>query len=105
MDMVEQITEDSTYDVIGIGIGPANLALAVALEEEAGELRRLFLDSKPAPVWHPGMLLDDATIQLSVLKDLAMLRNPRSHFTFLNYLKAKGRLLDFLNLRDLFPTR
>jgi L-ornithine N5-oxygenase len=103
--MVEQITEDSTYDVIGIGIGPANLALAIALEEEAGNLRRLFLDSKPAPVWHPGMLLDDATIQLSVLKDLAMLRNPRSHFTFLNYLKAKGRLLEFLNLRDLFPTR
>jgi len=105
MEMIEQITDNSTYDVIGVGIGPANLALAAALEEEAPTLRRLFLDSKPAPVWHPGMLLDDATIQLSVLKDLAMLRNPRSHFTFLNYLKAKGRLLEFLNLRDLFPTR
>jgi len=32
-------------------------------------------------------------------------RNPRSRFTFLSYLQAKGRLFEFLNLRDLFPTR
>jgi L-ornithine N5-oxygenase len=101
---------DDIYDVIGIGFGPANLALGVALEEEAEaaggrDLRRLFLECKPGPVWHPGMLLEDSLIQISVLKDLATIRNPQSRFTFLSYLKAKGRLFEFLNLRDLFPTR
>ncbi|HEV7514989.1 MAG TPA: SidA/IucD/PvdA family monooxygenase [Thermoanaerobaculia bacterium] len=99
-----------TYDVVGIGFGPANLALAVCLEEAAEEpggrdFSRLFLEAKPKAVWHPGLLLEDSLIQISVLKDLATVRNPRSYFTFLNYLKAKGRLFEFLNLRDLFPTR
>jgi L-ornithine N5-oxygenase len=98
------------YDVLGIGFGPANLALAVALEEEAEaaggrDLNRLFLERKPEPVWHPGMLIEDSLIQISVLKDLVTIRNPQSRFTFLNYLKEKGRLFEFLNLRDLFPTR
>lgn len=98
------------YDLIGVGFGPANLALGVCLEEEAEapggrDLKRLFLEAKPHAVWHPGMLLEDSTIQNSVLKDLAMVRNPRSRFTFLNYLKEKGRLFEFLNLRDLYPTR
>ncbi|HEY8022305.1 MAG TPA: SidA/IucD/PvdA family monooxygenase [Thermoanaerobaculia bacterium] len=98
------------YDVLGIGFGPANLALGICLEEEAEapggrDLKRLFLEAKPQAAWHPGMLLEDSLIQISVLKDLATVRNPRSRFTFLNYLKVKGRLFEFLNLRDLFPTR
>jgi len=106
----EPVGEADTYDVVGIGFGPANLALAVCLEEAAEEpggrdLARLFLESKPKSIWHPGLLLEDSLIQISVLKDLATVRNPRSYFTFLNYLKAKGRLFEFLNLRDLFPTR
>jgi L-ornithine N5-oxygenase len=105
-----QPEKEVIYDVLGIGFGPANLALAVALEEEAEaaggrDLRRLFLERKPKPVWHPGMLIEDSLIQISVLKDLVTIRNPQSRFTFLNYLKIKGRLFEFLNLRDLFPTR
>ncbi|HEY0512834.1 MAG TPA: SidA/IucD/PvdA family monooxygenase [Thermoanaerobaculia bacterium] len=100
---------ETIYDVLGIGFGPANLALGIALEEEAEDggrdLRRLFLESKPEPIWHPGMLIEDSLIQISVLKDLVTVRNPRSRFTFLNYLKTRGRLFEFLNLRDLFPTR
>jgi L-ornithine N5-monooxygenase len=107
--MSETNMRPDIYDVIGIGFGPANLALGVALEETSGpdgrELRRLFLESKPKAVWHPGMLIEDSLIQISVLKDLATIRNPQSRFTFLNYLKIKGRLFEFLNLRDLFPTR
>lgn len=98
------------YDMIGIGFGPANAALAVCLEEEAEkpegrDLKRLFLEIRTQPVWHPGMLLEDSQLQISVLKDLATIRNPCSRFTFLNYVKERGRLFEFLNLRDLFPSR
>ncbi|MGV7904616.1 SidA/IucD/PvdA family monooxygenase, partial [Mycobacterium kansasii] len=33
------------------------------------------------------------------------LRNPRSPFTFLSYLEARGRLVDFINHQTFFPTR
>lgn len=100
-------SDAGVYDVIGIGFGPANLALAIAMEEAAPEaqLRRLFLEAKPSYVWHPGMLLEGSMLQVTVLKDLVTVENPRSRFTFLSYLKEKGRLYDFLNLRTLFPTR
>ena len=51
------------------------------------------------------MLLDDATMQVSFLKDLVTLRNPTSEFTFLKYLHSRGRLVDFINHKSLFPLR
>ena len=51
------------------------------------------------------MLLEQAHMQVSFLKDLATLRNPTSRFTFINYLHEKGRLQDFINLKTFFPSR
>lgn len=105
------VPEDSKlYDVVGIGFGPANLALSVAIEEDAeGLLGRplevQFLERRPRFDWHPGMLIDGTRIQLSFLKDLVTLRNPQSGFTFLKYLHEKGRLEQFVNLRNSHPTR
>ena len=96
------------HDLIGIGFGPANLALAAAIEEEgdgAASTDSLFLEVKPSYAWHPGMLISGALVQLSFLKDLVTLRNPQSRFTFLNYLQSKGRLDKFINLRNFYPTR
>src|SRR6476646_7571470 len=98
------------YDIVGVGFGPANLALAAVIEEEAraaGErpVASVFLERRPGYAWHPGMLLGGALVQLSFLKDLATLRDPRSPFTFLNYLKVRGRLDKFVNLRSFYPTR
>jgi L-ornithine N5-oxygenase len=97
-------------DVVGIGFGPANLALALCLKEEPETLdgRRLqsvFLERKPRYEWHPDMMLEGAEIQVPFLKDLVTLRNPTSHYSFLNYLQLHGRLMDFVNLRSWFPTR
>lgn len=102
--------DEPVRELIGIGFGPANLALAVALEEEAdrpggARLDHLFLEARSGPCWHPGMLLEDSLLQITVLKDLITPVNPRSRYTFLNYLKERGRLFQFLNLRDLFPSR
>jgi L-ornithine N5-monooxygenase len=98
-------------DVLGIGFGPSNLALAIALEEHnasAPEGRRLqarFVEQQAAFGWHRGMLLDGATMQVSFLKDLVTMRNPASGSSFLSYLYEHGRLADFINNKSLFPSR
>ncbi len=91
-------------EVLGIGFGPANLALAIALREEGGPAAR-FVERQPQFGWHRGMLLDDATMQVSFLKDLATMRNPVSDFSFVTYLHEQGRLVDFINHKTLFPLR
>jgi L-ornithine N5-monooxygenase len=96
------------YDFIGIGFGPANLSVAVAMEEYGllpDGLEVAFIESKPEFIWHGDMLLPDAEMQISFFKDLAMLRKPTSKFTFLNYLAQKGRLESFANLKRFFPRR
>lgn len=93
------------YDVLGIGFGPSNLALAIALEESGAPLTSLFLEKQEAFGWHTGMLIDDATMQVSVFKDLVTMRNPGSSYSYLHYLKEKGRLVDFINHKTLFPLR
>lgn len=97
------------HDVTGIGFGPSNLALAIALREKAQQgasvLDAVFLESKPAFAWHPDMLLDNSDMQVSFIKDLVTLRNPASPFSFLSYLHAKGRLERFVNRKSFFPSR
>lgn len=99
------------HDLIGIGFGPSNVAMAIAISEHnarAGEGRPVgarFFEQQPRFGWHRGMLIDDATMQVSFLKDLVTLRNPTSEFSFLCYLKSKGRLIDFINHKNLFPLR
>ncbi|MFF7262587.1 lysine N(6)-hydroxylase/L-ornithine N(5)-oxygenase family protein [Streptomyces sp. NPDC008159] len=106
-----QTGPDSIYDVLGIGFGPSNLALAIALHEHSvrapgGDgLRVGFVERQPRFGWHRGMLIDDATMQVSFLKDLVTMRDPTSDFSFLCYLRDRGRLVDFLNLKTLFPLR
>ncbi|WP_066342041.1 lysine N(6)-hydroxylase/L-ornithine N(5)-oxygenase family protein [Azohydromonas lata] len=96
------------HDLIGIGFGPSNIALAVALEEKRQPGRRinpLFIERQPSLTWHKDMLLEHAHMQISFLKDLATLRNPTSRFTFVNYLHEKRRLQDFINLKTFYPSR
>ncbi|MDA3646411.1 lysine N(6)-hydroxylase/L-ornithine N(5)-oxygenase family protein [Saccharopolyspora indica] len=102
---------EEVHDVLGIGFGPSNLALAIALEEHnrtapgADRLSGLFFERKPAFGWHRGMLIEGTTMQVSFLKDLVTMRNPASDFSFLSYLHAKQRLADFINHKTMFPTR
>jgi L-ornithine N5-monooxygenase len=99
------------HDLIGIGFGPSNVAMAIALSEHNARVGRQeavtahFFEQQPRFGWHRGMLFDDATMQVSFLKDLVTLRNPASEFSFLCYLQSQGRLIDFLNHKNLFPLR
>jgi L-ornithine N5-monooxygenase len=94
-------------ELLAVGAGPSNLGLAVALEELAPDLARntLIIERNTSVEWQPGLLLPEAKSQVSFLKDLVTLRNPRSRFTFLKYLHATGRLDDFINLSSLTPYR
>jgi L-ornithine N5-oxygenase len=94
-------------ELLAVGAGPSNLGLAVALEELAPDLaeKSLIIDRNPVIEWQSGLLLPWAKSQVSFLKDLVTLRNPRSRFTFLNFLRSTGRLDDFVNLGDLAPYR
>ena len=101
-------TTDTT-DILGIGFGPSNLALAIAVEERNHGAERplsaAFIERQGAFGWHRGMLIDDATMQVSFLKDLVTMRNPASDFSFLTYLHERGRLVEFINHKILFPLR
>ncbi|MFD3610980.1 lysine N(6)-hydroxylase/L-ornithine N(5)-oxygenase family protein [Streptomyces atroolivaceus] len=98
-------------DLIGIGFGPSNVAMAIAISEHNASVggqepvAAQFFEQQPRFGWHRGMLIDDATMQVSFLKDLVTLRNPASEFSFLCYLKSRGRLVDFINHKNLFPLR
>ncbi|HEX7306003.1 lysine N(6)-hydroxylase/L-ornithine N(5)-oxygenase family protein [Lentzea sp.] len=96
---------EPVLDLAGIGFGPSNLALAIAVEEHPLPVRARFFERQARFGWHRGMLLEDATMQVSFLKDLVTLRNPTSSFSFLCYLRDRGRLVDFVNHKSLFPLR
>lgn len=93
--------------LLAIGAGPANLALAVALEELAPGLARdtLVVEQHDEVVWQPGMLMPWAKTQVSFMKDLVTPRNPRSKFSFINYMHSIGRLDEFINLGTFTPYR
>src|SRR5687767_15547490 len=96
------------HDLIGIGFGPSNIALAIALDEKRRDGRRvdaMFIEKQAGFAWHKDMMLDQAHMQISFMKDLATLRNPTSRFTFINYLHEKKRLQNFINLKTFFPSR
>ncbi len=103
--------EDGVLDVLGIGFGPSNLALAIALEEGTGRqagsrpVRAAFLERQGQFGWHKGMLIEGATMQVSFLKDLVTMRDPTSDFSFLAYLHQMGRLAAFINTKDVYPSR
>ncbi|OCR25675.1 ornithine monooxygenase [Pseudomonas syringae] len=106
--MTQALASAVVHDLIGIGFGPSNLALAIALQERgevAGALDVLFLDKQADYRWHGNTLVTQSELQISFLKDLVTLRNPTSPFSFVNYLKQHGRLVDFINLGTFYPCR
>jgi L-ornithine N5-oxygenase len=105
-----QSSPDELLDLLCVGFGPASLAIAIALHDSASTSssnppKALFLEKQSQFAWHAGMQLPGAKMQISFLKDLATPRDPRSKFTFINYLFCQGRLNHFINLSTFLPTR
>ncbi|AND17136.1 SidA/IucD/PvdA family monooxygenase [Rathayibacter tritici] len=98
------------HDIIGIGFGPSNIALAIALEESGRYEDWLFLEASETPIWQEEMLFEISldtysNIQNIPYRDLVTPRNPRSKYTFLNYLVENELLFSHLNMDMLMPLR
>ncbi|SFP42913.1 lysine N6-hydroxylase [Amycolatopsis arida] len=78
-------------NVLAIGAGPANLSLA-ALADPFSDLSVALVESRKSVSWHPGLLWSNSRLQVSGVKDLVSLVDPRSRFSFLNFLHENGRL-------------
>ena len=85
---------DSVYDFVAVGVGPFNLGLA-CLSSTIPDLHCLFLDKEEEFNWHPGMLIDDTTLQSPFLADLVSMADPTNPFSYLNYRKLEGSLFKF----------
>lgn len=80
-DMSQVLPGDAApvHDLIGIGFGPSNVAMSIAVTEHNARVGRQesvtahFFEQQPRFGWHRGMLIDDATMQVSFLKDLVTL--------------------------------
>ncbi|WP_156724008.1 lysine N(6)-hydroxylase/L-ornithine N(5)-oxygenase family protein [Streptomyces apocyni] len=83
------------HDLVGIGIGPFNLSLAALAHDLPEPLTTAFYEQRPTFHWHPGLLIDGATLQVPFLADLVTLANPASPWTFLAYLRTIDRLYPF----------
>lgn len=93
-----------TYDFAAVGLGPFNLGLA-CLSEPIDGLDGVFLEAREDFSWHPGMMLDDATLQVPFMADLVTMADPTSRYSFLNYLKHTGRLYPFYIRESFYPLR
>lgn len=100
--------EPETHDLVGIGCGPSNLALAVALDELKSKppgFNAAFLEKQQDYHWHGNTITSQSDLQICFLKDLVTLRDPTSPYSFLNYLHQHHRLDDFINLSTFYPSR
>jgi L-ornithine N5-oxygenase len=88
-------------DVVVAGFGPSGIALAAAIEDyedehrEEGPLDAVYLERAADSAWQPNQVLPGTDIQHHFLRDLATPRDPRSRFTFPNFLLQSGRFYPF----------
>jgi lysine N6-hydroxylase len=88
------VTNPHVHDLLGVGLGPFGLSLA-ALADGVDGLDAVFVDQRDCFAWHPGLLLEGATLQVPFLADLVTLVDPASRWSFLSYLRERGRLFRF----------
>lgn len=87
--------DDSSFQFVGIGAGPANLSLA-ALSQPVTTLRGRFFERNREPAWHPGLMFPESLLQTSFLKDLVTPVDPTNRYSFLAYLVAHKHFYPFL---------
>ena len=102
------LSRAAPLDLIGVGFGPSNLALAIALQERGpsqGELDVAVSRQAgrlPLARQHPG---DPERVADFLPQGPGDPAQPDQPLLFVNYLKHHGRLVDFINLGTFYPCR
>ncbi|AUS77589.1 lysine 6-monooxygenase [Actinoalloteichus sp. AHMU CJ021] len=94
----------ASTDLLAVGCGPFNLGLA-ALASTVHDLDLVVCEEHDELSWHPGLMFDDALLQVSFLADLVTLVDPGHPLSFLHYLRDRGRLYRFYVRERFHPTR
>ncbi|WP_245600751.1 lysine N(6)-hydroxylase/L-ornithine N(5)-oxygenase family protein [Streptomyces sulphureus] len=85
---------EQVLDLACIGGGPFSLSLS-ALADSVPGLRTACFERERAFRWHPGLLIEGATLQVPFLADLVTLADPASPWSFLRFLRDRRRLFPF----------
>lgn len=99
--------KEKCYDAVIVGFGPAALSIAIALhEQQGGPSNVLILESELAFSWRGTELpMGRSKMRSNLIQDLVSARNPKSAFTFINYLWATDNLVGYANLGLLNPPK
>ena len=96
-------------DLIGVGVGPANLSLAslltTARERGLTSITATFFECEATVFWHSLQMFPGSLMQTEFYRDLVTPVDPTSEFSFLNYLKVHARLDQFFCSSTIYPTR
>ncbi|ECK2140848.1 hypothetical protein FQW43_13685 [Salmonella enterica subsp. enterica serovar Enteritidis] len=92
------------HKIIGVGAGPNNLSI-FALTKKISREKFLILEKNDSIKWHQGMMIDNATLQNNIAKDLVTLADPTSEYSILNYLHEKKRIYEFISNNNRFYRR
>ncbi|KAF2498214.1 hypothetical protein BU16DRAFT_287210 [Lophium mytilinum] len=95
------------YDILTIGFGTTALSLAANLASTIPQsaLKTLYLEAHPQKAWSPGPSLPAAHMSTSFISDLVTSNEPRSKYTFVNFLYTRNLLVDYTNLGRVQPSR
>lgn len=99
------MTRVENVDVLAIGCGPFNLGLAALGGSTVEDLDVLVVDSREEFRWHPGLMFDEARLQVGFLSDLVTLVDPTHPMSFLNYMADTDRMYRFLVRESFYPSR
>ena len=97
--------ENTPYDIVCIGFGATAISIAIALHERKAIGRATFLERQTQLTWTPSANLPGNRMRMSFLNDLVVSENPRSKFTFVNYLHSTNSLVAYANSSQIRPSR
>lgn len=99
------IDQSTNYDVVCIGFGTKGLALSTVLADCDPSQKVLIVERDGRFNEDLGFASTDDTAGSAFMRDLITLRNPRSEYTFVNFLHKTNLLVAFTNASQLSTSR
>jgi L-ornithine N5-oxygenase len=99
------VDQATTYDVVCIGFGTKGLALSTVLADYDPSHKILVVEREGQFNGDLGFASTESPAGSSFLRDLITLRNPRSEYTFINFLHETNLLIAFTNASQLITSR